>query len=232
LRERFHPGLQRDLHRAPRDPASAFVALGRRISSRSFCEEEPRTVGQDNVVAFDGIQACSCQTARAGHLRGSRSPSGVTSRASTPCGAGRSASDTTMRAVMPWPSGTARRPLPDGRPLRRGALRVTRRRLGGVTVMTGQITCQPERTDHVLNATGQITCQQHAPPGPGSSDDLDAAWTTTASGSASRWTSPTSRSYAAVSRDGVRSTSSARYRGAYRECPAAASDEDSDTARP
>src|SRR6267378_2828195 len=135
LRERFIPDYNATFTRAPRDPASAFVALGTADLEQILCEEEPRTVGQDNVVAFDGIQLQLAKQPGRATCAGltvtvRRHLSGQHSVWRGPQCLGHY--DARGHAVAL--GGTARRPLPDGRPLRRGALRVTRRRLGGVTV--------------------------------------------------------------------------------------------------
>src|SRR6266850_48632 len=135
LRERFIPDYNATFTRAPRDPASAFVALGTADLEQILCEEEPRTVGQDNVVAFDGIQLQLAKQPGRATCAGltvtvRRHLSGQHSVWRGPQCLGHY--DARGHAVAL--GGTARRPLPDGRPLRRGALRVTRRRLGGDTV--------------------------------------------------------------------------------------------------
>jgi hypothetical protein len=53
--ERFRPDYHATFTRPPRDPASAFVPLGAVDLEQILCEEEERTVGQDNIVAFDGL---------------------------------------------------------------------------------------------------------------------------------------------------------------------------------
>ncbi len=135
LRERFIPDYNATFTRAPRDPASAFVALGTADLEQILCEEEPRTVGQDNVVAFDGIRLQLAKQPGRATCAGltvtvRRHLSGQHSVWRGPQCLGHY--DARGHAVAL--GGTARRPLPDGRPLRRGALRVTRRRPGGVTV--------------------------------------------------------------------------------------------------
>jgi len=55
LRERFLPEYNATFTRPPADPASAFVPLGAVDLAQLLCQEEARTVGQDNVVSFDGV---------------------------------------------------------------------------------------------------------------------------------------------------------------------------------
>ena len=55
LRERFIPDYNATFTRAPAEPTSAFVALGDVDLDQLLCEEQERTVGQDNVVSFDGV---------------------------------------------------------------------------------------------------------------------------------------------------------------------------------
>lgn len=52
LREHFIPDYNRTFTRPPADPASAFVPLGAIDLEQILCEEEARTVGQDNTVTF------------------------------------------------------------------------------------------------------------------------------------------------------------------------------------
>jgi transposase len=55
LTERFIPDYNATFSRPPREPASAFVALGAVDLQQILCEEEERTVSQDNVVACEGV---------------------------------------------------------------------------------------------------------------------------------------------------------------------------------
>ena len=55
LRQRFLPTFNARFGRAPRDPASAFVPLGRVDLEHILCQEEPRTVARDNTVMLDGV---------------------------------------------------------------------------------------------------------------------------------------------------------------------------------
>lgn len=52
LREHFLPDYNLTFTRPPADPASAFVPLGAIDLEQILCEEEARTVGQDNTVTF------------------------------------------------------------------------------------------------------------------------------------------------------------------------------------
>lgn len=52
LREHFIPDYNLTFTRPPADPASAFVPLGAIDLEQILCEEEARTVGQDNTVTF------------------------------------------------------------------------------------------------------------------------------------------------------------------------------------
>ena len=54
LRERFLPEYNRQFSCAPADPASAFVDVGTADLEQILCHEEPRVVGRDNTVTFDG----------------------------------------------------------------------------------------------------------------------------------------------------------------------------------
>src|SRR5438552_1200860 len=65
--------------------------------------------------------------------------------------------------------------------------------------------------------TGTIAGRQRSAPAPARRTTSTRPWPTTASGSASRWTSLTSRSMPPSAATAWRSTSMARYRGAYRE---------------
>ena len=55
LRERFLPAFNAEFARAPADPASAFVPLGRVDLEQILCVEEERVVGRDNVVTAAGL---------------------------------------------------------------------------------------------------------------------------------------------------------------------------------
>jgi len=55
LRQRFVPTLNATFGRAPADPASAFVFLGRVDLEQILCHEEARTVAPDNTVVFDRV---------------------------------------------------------------------------------------------------------------------------------------------------------------------------------
>ena len=55
LRQRFVPTLNATFGRAPADPASAFVPLGRVDLEQILCHEEARTVARDNTVVFDRV---------------------------------------------------------------------------------------------------------------------------------------------------------------------------------
>jgi transposase len=56
LRERFLPEYNATFTRPPADPASAFVPLGAVDLTQILCQEEARTVGQDNTVVLEGIR--------------------------------------------------------------------------------------------------------------------------------------------------------------------------------
>jgi transposase len=56
LRTYFIPEYNGTFTRPPADPASAFVALGDIDLEQILCEEEDRTVGQDNTVVFAGTR--------------------------------------------------------------------------------------------------------------------------------------------------------------------------------
>jgi len=55
LRQRFLPTFNARFGRAPRDPASAFVPLGRVDLEHILCQEEPRSVARDTTVMLDGV---------------------------------------------------------------------------------------------------------------------------------------------------------------------------------
>jgi transposase len=56
LREHFIPEYNVTFTRPPTDPASAFVPLGGVDLDQILCEEEDRTVGQDNTITFAGAR--------------------------------------------------------------------------------------------------------------------------------------------------------------------------------
>ncbi|MGH7406429.1 MAG: ISNCY family transposase, partial [Candidatus Methylomirabilales bacterium] len=56
LRERFLPDYNATFTRPPADPTSAFVPLGAVALAQILCQEEDRTVGQDNTVVLEGIR--------------------------------------------------------------------------------------------------------------------------------------------------------------------------------
>jgi helix-turn-helix protein len=53
VRERFVPAFNAEFGRAPADPASAFVPLGRVDLDQILCVEDERIVGRDNVVTTE-----------------------------------------------------------------------------------------------------------------------------------------------------------------------------------
>lgn len=55
LRQRFVPTLNATFGRAPADPTSAFVPLGRGDLEQILCHEEARTVARDNTVVLDRV---------------------------------------------------------------------------------------------------------------------------------------------------------------------------------
>ena len=55
LREQFIPDYNSQFTRPPADPASAFVPLGAVDLDQLLCQEEERTVSQDNVVVFECV---------------------------------------------------------------------------------------------------------------------------------------------------------------------------------
>src|SRR5262249_51210636 len=55
LRQRFVPTLNATFGRAPADPASAFVPLGRVDLEQILCKQEARTVARDNTVVVDRV---------------------------------------------------------------------------------------------------------------------------------------------------------------------------------
>lgn len=55
LRERFLPDYNARFGRAPADPSSAFVPVGRADLDQILCHEAERIVALDNTVTLDGI---------------------------------------------------------------------------------------------------------------------------------------------------------------------------------
>jgi len=55
LRERFMPDYNTRFGRAPADPSSAFVPVGRHDLDQILCHEEARSVARDNTVVLDGV---------------------------------------------------------------------------------------------------------------------------------------------------------------------------------
>jgi hypothetical protein len=55
LRERFMPDYNARFGRAPADPSSAFVPVGRHDLDQILCHEEARSVARDNTVVLDGV---------------------------------------------------------------------------------------------------------------------------------------------------------------------------------
>jgi transposase len=55
LRDRFLPDFNAEFHRAPLDPAPAFVPLGAVDLDQILCHEEERVVARDNTVRLAGV---------------------------------------------------------------------------------------------------------------------------------------------------------------------------------
>jgi len=55
LRERFIPDYNARFGRAPADPSSAFVPVGRQDLDQILCHEEERSVARDNTLMLDGV---------------------------------------------------------------------------------------------------------------------------------------------------------------------------------
>jgi transposase len=55
LRERFLPDYNARFGRAPADPSSAFVPVGRHDLDQILCHEEERCVAQDNTLVLAGV---------------------------------------------------------------------------------------------------------------------------------------------------------------------------------
>ena len=55
LREQFIPDYNATFGRAPADPTSAFVPVGRADLDQILCHEEERVVARDNTVRLDGV---------------------------------------------------------------------------------------------------------------------------------------------------------------------------------
>jgi hypothetical protein len=55
LRERFIPDYNARFGRAPADPSSAFVPVGRQDLDQILCHEEERCVARDNTLVLDGV---------------------------------------------------------------------------------------------------------------------------------------------------------------------------------
>lgn len=56
IREHFMPDHNKRFARAPREPESAFVALGVTDLEQILCREETRIVGRDNTVVFGSVR--------------------------------------------------------------------------------------------------------------------------------------------------------------------------------
>ena len=172
LRERFIPDYNTTFGRAPADPTSACVPIGRADLDQILCHEEARVVARDNTVHLDGVVLQLDKQPGGGAARACASSCAAISPASTRCGGARAAS-----VAIPPRAGLGRRApgVPSARsprPLRllgqRRAGPIAPRPLRGVAATPSPLTS--ERTDHVSNASGQITCQRQAtcrkrPPG-------------------------------------------------------------------
>ena len=55
LRARFIPDYKARFGRAPADPSSAFVPVGRQDLDQILCHEEERSVARDNTLVLDGV---------------------------------------------------------------------------------------------------------------------------------------------------------------------------------
>ncbi len=55
LRARFIPDYNTRFGRAPADPTSAFVPVGRQDLDQILCHEEERSVARDNTLVLDGV---------------------------------------------------------------------------------------------------------------------------------------------------------------------------------
>ena len=55
LRERFIPDYNARFGRAPADPCSAFVPVGRQDLDQILCHEDERCVARDNTLTLDGV---------------------------------------------------------------------------------------------------------------------------------------------------------------------------------
>ena len=55
LQQRFLPTFNATFGRAPADPTSAFVPVGRVDLEQLLCHEEARTVARNNTVVLDGV---------------------------------------------------------------------------------------------------------------------------------------------------------------------------------
>jgi len=55
LRARFIPDYNARFGRAPADPSSAFVPVGRQDLDQILCHEEERSVARDNTLVLDGV---------------------------------------------------------------------------------------------------------------------------------------------------------------------------------
>ena len=56
LQDRFLPDYNARFGRAPADPTSAFVPVGRQDLDQILCHEEARVVARDNTVVLDGVR--------------------------------------------------------------------------------------------------------------------------------------------------------------------------------
>jgi hypothetical protein len=55
IRERFLPDFNAEFHRAPAEPAPAFVPLGPVDLEQILCHQDERVVARDNTVTLDGV---------------------------------------------------------------------------------------------------------------------------------------------------------------------------------
>ena len=170
LREKFLPDHHRRHGRLPRDPQSAFVAVGAVDLDQIFCHQESRVVAKDNTVGFGKLKLQIAKQPGRGscagrdvtvreHLDGTHSlwlgsqcAGRYDARGCDPPAEGAKPPRTkkpSLARAAPRPSGSARpsaKKTPD-REAERGKS------------FEGK---KAERTDHLSNGSGHITCQRQA----------------------------------------------------------------------
>ena len=110
LREQFIPEFNAEFGRAPTQPASAFVPLGRVDLEQILCVEHERVVGRDNVVTADHVALQLAKQRGRRTCAGCGSSSDAISTGTTPSGSAPAA--LAVMAPVASPSGPCSRCLP------------------------------------------------------------------------------------------------------------------------